>query len=198
MKFQSDRVGRRLRINARPYVLSRSDVIKGDWTPMRQGSVSIGLGRNGGIKCRRFQFPLVPACAITIHKSQGGTFDSVVMQYDKKQDQQLVYVAMSRATSVEGLHIVNKDKDHVFYHGRGNDSPSIREIRNEYVRLEQHPLRTITDRAETFFDVEEDGETKKVVVVSHNVQSSRPLQRHRDGRDHAKGRVSGTERDVDA
>ena len=33
--------------------------------------------------------------AITIRKSQGGTFQQIVLQYDKRQDQRLVYVGMS-------------------------------------------------------------------------------------------------------
>jgi hypothetical protein len=45
---------------------------------------------------------------------------------------------MSRATSIKGLHIVNLKGDNSFYHGRGNDSPSTREIRDEYARLTRH------------------------------------------------------------
>ena len=78
------------------------------------------------------------------------------MQYDKKQDTQLVYVAMSRATSLDGLHMVNFEDDNKFYHGRGNNSPSIREFRDEYSRLEQHPLPTIAKRALRFFNKDDD------------------------------------------
>ena len=113
----------------------------------------------------------MPACAITIHKSQGGTFDSVVVQYDKKHDQQLVYVALSRATTITGLHIVNMDGDNEFYQGRGCDSPSVRDIRDEYARLRQHQLRTVTDRAEAFCKIDENGASQTMMVVAHNVQS---------------------------
>jgi hypothetical protein len=95
------------------------------------------------------------------------------MQYNKKQDTQLVYVAMSRATSLDGLHLVNLGDDNKFYHGRGNNSPSTREIRDEYTRLEQHPLPTISKRALRFFDDDDDDENpvKKMRMVAHNVQS---------------------------
>jgi hypothetical protein len=152
-------------------------VLNVDWTPIGQGSVSITVDR---VKCKRFQIPLVPACAITIHKSQGGTYDTVVMQYDKKMVQQLVYVAMSRATSLDGLYMINKNEDHEFYHGRGNNSHSVREIRDECERLERHPLNTITKKAKRFFDNDDDevAENKKTRVVSHNVQS---LPAHKNG-----------------
>ncbi|XP_075534616.1 ATP-dependent DNA helicase Pif1-like [Dermacentor variabilis] len=55
------------------------------------------------------QFPLVPASTMTIHKSQGGTFDGVVYEYAANHPQKLVYVALSRATSLESLYLTNKD-----------------------------------------------------------------------------------------
>ena len=83
-------------------------------------------------------------------KAQGASFNTVVFQYGKNQDQQLVYVAMSRATSLEGLYIANSDDDFTFYHGRGNNSPNTKDIRDEYTRLAQHPLPTITHKALQF------------------------------------------------
>jgi len=61
-------------------------------------------------------------------------------------------VALSRVTSLEGLHIITeKDALFRFKHGReGNDSQTTRDIRNEYIRLRGHTLRTITDNAVKF------------------------------------------------
>ena len=69
--------------------------------------------------------------AITIRKSQGGTFQQIVLQYDKRQDQRLVYVGMSRVTSLDGLYMTNATNDFTFYHGSGSVAQGVREVRDE-------------------------------------------------------------------
>lgn len=51
------------------------------------------------------QYPLVPAYAITIHKSQGQTYNNVICDIEQCFDDGQAYVALSRCTSLEGLHI---------------------------------------------------------------------------------------------
>lgn len=53
------------------------------------------------------QIPLKLAYAITIHKAQGQTFDSVVLKPDCWEPGQL-YTALSRVTALEGLFFVNR------------------------------------------------------------------------------------------
>ncbi len=54
------------------------------------------------------QFPLRLAWAITIHKSQGLTFEKVVIDAGSSFAPGQVYVALSRCTTLEGLHLVTK------------------------------------------------------------------------------------------
>ena len=55
---------------------------------------------------RYIQFPLKLAWAVTIHKSQGQTFDQVNLNPQCWDSGQL-YVALSRVRSIEGLHLVS-------------------------------------------------------------------------------------------
>ena len=57
--------------------------------------------------CMRVQIPLVMAWAITIHKSQGASLDYVVADLSMCFAEGHAYVAVSRATSIEGLQIRN-------------------------------------------------------------------------------------------
>lgn len=59
------------------------------------------------------QFPLISVSAIIIHKSQGGTFDEVVYAYDRRHEQSLVYVALSRVSSLRGLYSIAKNFEKV-------------------------------------------------------------------------------------
>jgi ATP-dependent DNA helicase PIF1 len=77
----------------------------------------------GNVEVRRYQVPLVLAWAMSIHKSQGQTLQRVKVDlgrvFEKGQgepfettmlarsDKSKAYVAISRATSMEGLELLN-------------------------------------------------------------------------------------------
>nr|XP_024218161.1 uncharacterized protein LOC112211183 [Halyomorpha halys] len=168
-EFDESTTGARARNKCKPHVYSKSTVLSKTWVPVNRKLLNITLSKT--VKCKRKQFPCVPACAITIHKSQGGTFAKIIYKYAPNQPQQLVYVAMSRATSLDGLYIItDQDKPLVFKHGReGNDCQNTRNIRNEYSRLNGHILPTVMNKAIKF--CEESKEANQLLVTNSNVLS---------------------------
>ncbi|XP_062556879.1 uncharacterized protein LOC134221708 [Armigeres subalbatus] len=164
LKFENDSIGRILRVKSRPLVHSKPGVLQQDWTPIGKRSVNVSLG---SVKCKRVQFPVVSACALTVHKSQGGTFPQIVYHYEKGQEQQLVYVGLSRVSSLDGLFLTNAKNDFKFHHAKGSDTPKIRELRTEMTRLSNHRLCTISDELLQFVETKGPG----IVLVSANVQS---------------------------
>ena len=54
------------------------------------------------------QYPVVPAYAITIHKSQGQTYSKIACDIDCCFASGQAYVALSRCASLEGLHLKSK------------------------------------------------------------------------------------------
>jgi len=70
-----------------------------DWTPIEKTIKSFQYKRNIQVSIERLQFPVNPAEAITIHKSQGATYSKVVVSLDNY---------MPRATSASGLYLLGK------------------------------------------------------------------------------------------
>ena len=104
---------------------------------------TIPLNNNKTINVKRSHLPLVCACATTIHKSQGSTYPEIVYEYDKKHPLSLVYVALTRVTSLQGLYITTKVNDRAFYHGR-RASTAVVSLQDEFRKLSLNRLEIIS------------------------------------------------------
>lgn len=70
----------------------------------------------GGVEARRIQIPLALSYAMSIHKSQGQTLSRVRVDLGRVFEKGQAYVALSRATSLEGLEILNFQPGRVTAH----------------------------------------------------------------------------------
>jgi ATP-dependent DNA helicase PIF1 len=73
---------------------------------------------NGEVQAKRTALPLILAWALSIHKAQGQTLERVKVDLGKIFEKGQAYVALSRATSKDGLQVLRFDKSKVMAHPR--------------------------------------------------------------------------------
>ncbi|KAF8626589.1 hypothetical protein AX15_004789 [Amanita polypyramis BW_CC] len=71
---------------------------------------------DGEVQVSRTQVPLILAWAMSIHKSQGQTLERVKVDLARVFEKGQAYVALSRATSLEGLQVLHFDPRKVLAH----------------------------------------------------------------------------------
>ena len=98
------------------------------WTPIVPETRKFTVGRNNEVA--RTQFPLRPASAKTVHRSQGDTVSEIVIDFTGRTQTGIHYVAMSRVREFENLHLVNYDPKKV---------KASEEVKLEMDRLRQQP-----------------------------------------------------------
>ena len=82
--------------------------IEPTWTPMKPITTQFAVGRNRTVQVVRKQFPLRPAAAKTIHRSQGDTENRIVVNLDTRLAiPHIHYVGLSRVATIEGLSITD-------------------------------------------------------------------------------------------
>jgi len=82
----------------------------------------------GFMEAQRDQVPLILAWALSIHKSQGQTLERVKVDLGKVFEKGQAYVALSRATNLEHLQVLNFDSSKVSAH------PKVLEWHNSYIQ----------------------------------------------------------------
>jgi ATP-dependent DNA helicase PIF1 len=71
---------------------------------------------NGEVQASRSQIALILAWALSIHKAQGQTLERVKVNLGRVFEKGQAYVALSRATSMAGLQVINFDAKKVVAH----------------------------------------------------------------------------------
>lgn len=73
---------------------------------------------DGEVQASRTQVPLILAWAMSIHKSQGQTLPCCKINLNRVFEKGQAYVALSRATSIEGLQVLGFKPEKVMAHSR--------------------------------------------------------------------------------
>ncbi len=150
IRFDNDKVGRKLRRNT---VYPQG--VPSDTVPIKVHSDVIK--QSSGIKTVRYQFPIKLAWAITIHSSQGQTLKDAVVSFKNIDFAGQVYVALSRVTHSEGLHIIDMDLSKIYC------DTGVQECYNNMnkLKINMHTLPT----------------TRELTIVHQNVEG---LKQHMD------------------
>jgi len=76
--------------------------IQSTWTPIKPITTQFAVGRNRTAQVVRKQFPLRPAAAKTIHRSQGDTESRIVVNFDATNAiPHIHYVGLSRVKTID-------------------------------------------------------------------------------------------------
>ena len=104
VEFDDQDVGRKTRNENRH--LYNTEGIQPTWTPIKPVTTQFAVGRTKSAQVVRKQFPLRPAAAKTVHRSQGDTQTQIVVNLNTRRAiPHIHYVALSRVTTMEGLYI---------------------------------------------------------------------------------------------
>ena len=126
--------------------------------------IKINSKKKSSPEIQRVQFPLTLAWACTVHKVQGLTLKNVVVSFQlfkqKCFNYGQIYVALSRATSLEGIKVLGKlDKKYIKVDPR---------VHNEYARLRKY---CTIEKDVAFYSVSDD-------IMCIALLNIRSLQRH--------------------
>ena len=120
--------------------------------------------KEGKTIIRRHQYPLTLAYAINNHKSQGMTFDELVVNFEGTFEDGMAYVILSRTRTLEGLHLIGFKPELI----HAND-----DVKDFYKNLEKDPKCIIFgDKIES-----------KNIVESEGYPNSEDISNNRDDKE---------------
>lgn len=158
IEFDDTTVGSKCR-SSRQIVRNTLNV-PGILTPIPKALRVFKPTKKGQAQISRQQFPVVVAEGITIHKSQGQSMAAVVVDLKGRMDRSLLYVAASRATSLNGLFFIGNFK-------APNPPPANHSVVAEMGRMRREAVLT------TKFQHLRMKPDNIIQIVSSNVQSIR-------------------------
>ncbi|XP_015110820.1 uncharacterized protein LOC107037018 [Diachasma alloeum] len=115
--------------------------------PVKRQTSRIPLNDDETVVATRDQFPLIPACAITINESQGSHLNEMVYEYSRTHSQQILHMALLQVSTISKLYIVSPNNDPTFYHGRRKPSSETSSPKDKPMVLDKSIIDFITSRS---------------------------------------------------
>ncbi len=111
VQFDHPDVGQKTRQDNRQLYING---IQPTWTPIKPITTQFAVGKTRSVQVVRKQFPLRPAAAKTIHRSQGDTESRIVVNLETRTAiPHIHYVGLSRVTTINGLFITDLCEDKI-------------------------------------------------------------------------------------
>ncbi|KAI5693521.1 hypothetical protein M8J75_000652 [Diaphorina citri] len=162
VEFSDESVGQRTRSDN--FRIMQADGVNSRWTLIERISRVIIPRKGSLLKVVRKQFPLVPAKAITIHKSQGATEKVIVVHTgsSRRMTRRSMYVAFSRVTSLDGLFI-----DGLYQRPVPPSSTDPVQLEIRRLKLEENAVKMVVRFPELCTRSDE----VRIVALFHNIRS---------------------------
>jgi hypothetical protein len=106
--FHNENVGANAKIPYEKFI-SENNILK-NLVPLKKHCSNLNISNKLQLPIDRIQFPIVPAEALTVHKSQGQTYKKVVIDFNEINTirRKELYVALSRVPNLKSLFIIGK------------------------------------------------------------------------------------------
>ena len=156
LDFQPKSIGNKARLPFLEYM--KSNKIDKNLIPLSKSAIPLTITNKLQHQTIRKQFSIVPAEALTIHKSQGQTYQEVCVDFNisKRFTRQMLYVALSRVTKLSGLYIIGKFKASKL---AKDDDPIVMELNR--LRLERNLKLTFNNLKDV----------NKPIIIYQNINS---------------------------
>ena len=123
---------------------------------------------------KRTQFPLMLAWACTVHKVQGKQFKEIVISFDLFKQRswnngQIMYVALSRVTSLDGLYLTGEYNDSAIK----ADARATIEYNNMRENYAMKPIDVTETQVESTDDISTISDILKQFTIIHNIHTDK-------------------------
>lgn len=143
-----------------------------NWTPLQPIVKQYPAGYKGQAQVQHYQFPLRPAHAKTLHRAQGDTLDTAVVNLTTRHKvDHIDYVAVSRLQSLDGLYITNLQEDKISVDAKV--TAEMTRLRDSSLQLEEPFLYNITTSLKlSFLNVQSLHRHFQDVTVDRNMNAT--------------------------